>query len=727
LSGEDGLAAVTRIREAVADWDDGWQAILAAPVRRSAGAGARRAAFEAVTKALGRGAAIDTVKHEIEVLVEYAAQEGYDFREAAFEESTGVIRINVAFAVVGVAGGILLAWLIGWRIVNPTVRITNTLRELTIGKSGIDIPETGRRDEIGDIARAAAKFREATEQIRDLKQRLVDALESVSEGFIFYDADDRLVLCNSRYGEFHPGLADILEPGVSFEHIIKTVAERGINADATGREEEWMRERLEQHRQPSGLLLQALTNGRWIQISERKVQGGGSVAIYTDVTELKMAEEALREKTTFLEMSQVVTSAANQATSVETTLQIVLDEFCQNTGWPVGHAYVLVDGEMVTSRTWHLDHPERFETFRRVTEATRFAPGVGLPGRVLSSGRPAWITDVTKDRNFPRAKMATDLGVKGAFAFPVLVGPDVVAVLEFFSDQAVEPRTYDALLDVTGQIATQLGRVVERKRAEERLRVAKDAAEAGTRAKSHFLASMSHELRTPMNAILGFTELIQDEIYGEVPPKIAEALGRIEANGKHLLGLINVVLDLSKIEAGQLKLQPAEYTMSDVVEMVVSNTESLAAEKQLALKVEFEPSLPTGVGDAQRLTQVVLNLVGNAIKFTDEGEVAIAVAARDGAFEVSVTDTGPGIPEAERQRIFEEFHQADGSITRKKGGTGLGLAISKRLVELHGGRIWVESEPGKGSRFAFTVPVQVGARPAPSDAAEAGEAAESVA
>jgi signal transduction histidine kinase len=227
-----------------------------------------------------------------------------------------------------------------------------------------------------------------------------------------------------------------------------------------------------------------------------------------------------------------------------------------------------------------------------------------------------------------------------------------------------------------------------------------------SRAKGQFLASMSHELRTPMNAILGFTELIQDEIYGEVPPKIAEVLGRIEANGKHLLGLINDVLDLSKIEAGQLQLRPAEYTMSDVVEMVVSNTESLAAEKQLALKVEFEPSLPTGVGDAQRLTQVVLNLVGNAIKFTDEGEVAIAVAARDGAFEVSVTDTGPGIPEAERQRIFEEFHQADNSVTRKEGGTGLGLAISKRIVELHGGRLWVESEPGKGSRFAFTIPVQ---------------------
>ena len=209
-----------------------------------------------------------------------------------------------------------------------------------------------------------------------------------------------------------------------------------------------------------------------------------------------------------------------------------------------------------------------------------------------------------------------------------------------------------------------------------------------------------------MNAILGFTELIQDGIYGEVPEKIHEMLGRIEANGKHLLGLINNVLDLSKIEAGQFQLQPAEYTMADVVSRVVSTTESLATEKELSLAVKVQPSLPTGIGDSQRLTQVVLNLVGNAIKFTDKGGVGIAVAAHQGAFEVSVTDTGPGIPEAEQQRIFEEFHQADSSATRRKGGSGLGLAISKRIVEMHGGRIWVESEPGKGSRFAFTIPVQ---------------------
>jgi signal transduction histidine kinase len=185
-------------------------------------------------------------------------------------------------------------------------------------------------------------------------------------------------------------------------------------------------------------------------------------------------------------------------------------------------------------------------------------------------------------------------------------------------------------------------------------------------------------------------------------------LERIQAGGKHLLGLINDVLDLSKIEAGQLNLSLGDYTMQDVVGGVASATEALAAAKGLAFRAEVPAGLPRGHGDAQRLRQVLLNLVGNAIKFTDRGEVSVAASAEGGLFRVVVADTGPGVPEAERQRIFEEFHQVDSSSTREKGGTGLGLAIARRIVEMHDGRIWVESEPGRGSRFCFTVPVRVG-------------------
>jgi len=218
---------------------------------------------------------------------------------------------------------------------------------------------------------------------------------------------------------------------------------------------------------------------------------------------------------------------------------------------------------------------------------------------------------------------------------------------------------------------------------------------------------MSHELRTPLNAILGYSELMADGAYGEPSEKMLGVLKRLEAQGKHLLGLINDVLDLSKIEAGQLVLELSEYTVQDIAQTVRSTLEPLAADKKLAFKLELAPGLPPGHGDGRRLTQVLINLVGNAIKFTDAGEVAIKAEAHNGSFHVSVCDTGPGISAADQTKLFQEFQQADNAITRKKGGTGLGLAISKRIIEMHGGRIWVESQIDQGSTFAFMLPVVV--------------------
>jgi signal transduction histidine kinase len=171
--------------------------------------------------------------------------------------------------------------------------------------------------------------------------------------------------------------------------------------------------------------------------------------------------------------------------------------------------------------------------------------------------------------------------------------------------------------------------------------------------------------------------------------------------------LINDVLDLSKIEAGQLMLELSDYCIQDIAQTVRSTLEPLAADKKLAFKTEMASKLPAGRGDGRRLTQVLINLVGNAIKFTDAGEVAIRAEANNGAFFVSVRDTGPGISADDQIKLFQEFQQADNAITKKKGGTGLGLAISKRIIEMHGGKIWVESEPGQGSTFTFTLPVIV--------------------
>jgi len=262
-------------------------------------------------------------------------------------------------------------------------------------------------------------------------------------------------------------------------------------------------------------------------------------------------------------------------------------------------------------------------------------------------------------------------------------------------------------VDLLQTFAAQAAVAVENARLFQEIQDKSRELELASKHKSQFLANMSHELRTPMNAVLGYTDLILDNIFGEVPEAIRDTLERVKSNGQHLLGLINDVLDLSRMEAGQLTLSLGDYAMGEVVHAVVSAVESLAAGKKLALKAVVPPDLPPGRGDERRLTQVLLNLAGNAIKFTDSGHVLIEARATDGAFVVSVSDTGPGIAPADQQKIFEEFQQADSSSTRKKGGSGLGLSISRRIVELHGGRLWVESVPGEGSTFYFTVPLRV--------------------
>ena len=446
-------------------------------------------------------------------------------------------RPMVAGVVIGGIAVLLLlafAWLyIDRSLVARLTALSSSMLAIAGGNLRAALPAARGRDEISRMAKALAVFRDTAVEVEEnnlrevaqARQRLIDAIESISEGFALYDAEDRLVLSNSRYSELmHPGgIADIMVPGTPFETIIRQAAQRGFIESAKGRVEKWVAKRLRSHRNPSGVVVQHRSHGRWVQISERKTEDGSTVAVYSDITQLKEAR-----------------------------------------------------------------------------------------------------------------------------------------------DEAVR------------------------------------AAEA----KSQFLANMSHELRTPLNAVLGYAELIRDGIYGDVPDKIEEVLERIQQNGRHLLGLINDVLDLSKIEAGQLSLSPEDYSMRELILEVVSATEALAAEKQLALEVDVPRDLPAGRGDERRITQVLMNLVSNAIKFTDTGSVRVSARAEDEHFRVAVTDTGVGIAAENQAHIFEEFQQVDSSSTRKAGGTGLGLAISKRIVELHGGQIALESTEGEGSTFFFDLPLR---------------------
>ena len=328
-----------------------------------------------------------------------------------------------------------------------------------------------------------------------------------------------------------------------------------------------------------------------------------------------------------------------------------------------------------------------------------------IAGRTAVLGQPVQVPDVLADADYKFKEGANVGGTRTMLGVPLLREGNPIGVI-VLSRKAVRPFT-DKQIELVTTFADQAVIAIENVRLFDEIQDKSRQLEEASKHKSQFLANMSHELRTPLNAILGYTELIADGVYGEPSEKMAAVLKRLESNGRHLLGLINDVLDLSKIEAGQLQLDLSDYTVADIAHTVRSTLEPLASDKKLAFKLELAPQLPPGHGDGRRLTQVLINLVGNAIKFTDAGEVAIQAEANNGSFHVSVRDTGPGISAADQSKLFQEFQQADNSITRKKGGTGLGLAISKRIVEMHGGRIWIDSTIGQGSTFSFTVPVRV--------------------
>ena len=326
-------------------------------------------------------------------------------------------------------------------------------------------------------------------------------------------------------------------------------------------------------------------------------------------------------------------------------------------------------------------------------------------GRALLEGKVIHIPDVQADPDYTWKEAQKLGGFRTMLGVPMLREGVPVGVLTLTRSD-VRPFT-DKQIELVSTFADQAAIAIENVRLFDEIQDKSRQLAEASKHKSQFLANMSHELRTPMNAILGYTELILDNIYGEPTEKMRGVLTRVQSNGKHLLGLINDVLDLSKIEAGQLTLSLADYSVKDIVHNVFSSVESLAKNKKLALTIDLPPKLPAAHGDERRLTQVLLNLVGNSIKFTDKGEVAIKAEAANGSFTLSVRDTGPGIAEADQRKIFEEFQQADSSTTKEKGGTGLGLAISKRIVEMHGGRLWVDSRLGHGSTFSFSVPLNV--------------------
>jgi signal transduction histidine kinase len=395
-----------------------------------------------------------------------------------------------------------------------------------------------------------------------------------------------------------------------------------------------------------------------------------------------------------------VTQAVNSTIDLQTVLSTIVAKAVQLSRTEAGTIYVFDEAsqEFKLRASYGMD-----DALVAAVQEQDIHMGETVVSRAVLQRRPVQIYDVQHDASSPVLDVILSRGYRAHLTLPLLGADRIVGALVVRRKEPGEfsKSTIDLLQTFGAQSVLAIQNAQLFQEIEEKGRELAQASQH----KSQFLANMSHELRTPLNAILGYTELIIDNVYGEMPEKARSVLDRIQRNGRHLLGLINDVLDLSKIEAGQLVLALGDYSLKNVVHTVFSAVEPLAKEKKLAFSAEVEPDLPTGHGDERRLIQVLLNLVGNAIKFTDTGEVMIKAAQSNGAFEVAVRDTGPGISAADQAKLFQEFQQADNSITRKKGGTGLGLAISKRIIEMHGGKIWVDSIVGQGSTFSFSVPI----------------------
>ncbi len=415
--------------------------------------------------------------------------------------------------------------------------------------------------------------------------------------------------------------------------------------------------------------------------------------------QVEVRTRALEQSVLELRALGEVSQAVNSTLNLENVLATIVAQAVQLSSTTAGSIYVFDEQrqKFELRATYGMD-PATIAAFagRPVDIGER---NVGL---ALARQEPVQIPDFHHEPTSSIKDFILGAGYRAVLIAPLLWQDQAAGLLVV---RRKEPGAFPkATVDLIKTFAAQSVQAIQNARLFSELHEKSLQVEIESRHKSQFLANMSHELRTPLNAILGYTELVLDRIYGDIPDRMRGVMERVQVNGRHLLGLINDVLDLAKIEAGQLTLEMAEYSMKRLVRGVLDGLEPLAGEKQITLRGEISRDLPSGWGDERRIAQVLVNLVGNAIKFTDAGEVSIRASTADEQLLVAVHDTGSGISESDQARIFDEFQQADSSSIRRKGGTGLGLSIAKRIIEMHGGSIWVESALGEGSTFSFTLP-----------------------
>ena len=343
--------------------------------------------------------------------------------------------------------------------------------------------------------------------------------------------------------------------------------------------------------------------------------------------------------------------------------------------------------------------------------ATPLRIGQGATGRAAETRVPVQITDLRHEHELATSGMRpilSQLGYQSLLAVPLLFEQKIMGALTIYRR---ETGTFaPEVVNLLRTFATQSVLAIQNARLFREIEDKSRQIEAANRHKSEFLANMSHELRTPLNAIIGFSEVLGERLFGELNEKQSEYTEDILSSGRHLLSLINEILDLSKVEAGRMELELATFDLPLAIDNARTFVRERATKHGIALDVAVDERLGDFLGDERKIKQILLNLLSNAVKFTPEGgRIGINAVQSNGAVEISITDTGIGIALEDQPKIFEEFRQVGSDYAHKTEGTGLGLTLAKKFVELHGGKIWVTSEPGKGSRFTFTLPVTAAA------------------
>lgn len=622
-------------------------------------------------------------------------------------EALNAYTLRILMLVLIIAGFTTLVTMIaaGWLLIFPMIEVKERLK--SIGDNATDrlpINRINRNDEFGEVIG----------QLNQMLRRIKDGIEQAANIAKFPAENRNPVLRVSPTGRVlyaNPaatGLQGLLvgESVVSVHPSILELITQTSAGDASD-----MIELVVDDRTYSFECVPFAEAG-YLNVYGRDISA--EVAAKQELYETNIQlQQRIEDRTGLIEMFQSMAVAADRADSLEDVLSRCTDLVRSYLKWDIGHALMVEDGVLESTDIWCFAEGYDGAVLREKSDEVSFKDADSVPGRVARSGEAMWFNGADEFSGLSREAVAGELGLLSGFAFPVLDQGRVVAVMEFYSTRLEHSRTdLDKALD---HVARQLGRVVERSRVEETLVASREeaekllaAAENANRAKSEFLATMSHELRTPLNGILGMSGLL---LGSDLNSDQRDFAGTIKESGVGLLELLNDILDFSKIEAGNLEVYKEEFFIDEVVDGVADLLAISARDKGLDFALVISRRVPSSaLGDVARIRQVLINLLGNAIKFTASGSVSMFVDLVaddfDRAFlEFKVRDTGIGIEPEDQKAIFDRFTQGDASTSRKFGGTGLGLAIVKQLVELMGGSVSLVSEPGEGSEFTALIAV----------------------